>query len=233
MALVYFSPAWALGKTSDRVLNSAALPAAGSKTLTFDNTDLAFAVGDLVFVSETGGVEHEFLGRVISKASNNLSLRVEIPLQAAKAVNARVWKPTTYFRFRNPPGFEEEYRFLPGIRSRISRGGIVYSTKVADTVQWVAYVWKHGLTSDFGGSRDWLIAQRDSGLKDFTLGWYDQSSMLARCSRVRLLLTPSFALDDLPGISAEVQGPGGADGDVAALYAYRLAILNADAYVSE
>ncbi len=185
----YFAPILAFGKTSAKL--ASAVIAAGAVSISVDNTDDAWVLGDNLFVSENDDSEVQFIGGIESIAADKLSVSVNIPVFASKGTSARLWKPTTSYELQLGPGGGLGRRALLGVRTRISRGGIPFATRTADSNDIIQFNFSgenFGRAFDFQGVIDWLRTNRLASLYTFTLSYwdpYEQENGVPKADEVR------------------------------------------------
>jgi hypothetical protein len=231
----YFAPILAYGKTSAKLSTDATI-AAGAVSIGVDNTDDAWALDDNLFISENDESETQFLGAVESIATNKLSVTVDIPVSLSKGANARLWKPTTSYELQIGPGAALARRALTGVRTRVSRGGQVFSTRTSDNVNIVEFRYDSedfGRAFDWQGVVDWLRTNRRGGLDSFTLAYwdpYEQENGAPKADEVRAFDVLAGGEGDSGHRSELVRPDLSTSGKWAAAHNLRFIIINEATY---
>jgi len=182
--ITYYRPIVCFGKTDEDTLTSP--PSATATTLNFDNSGGDYAEGDLVFISESDDTEVEFMGDVISATAGGVVVRH--PVQTDKSASAKIWKPTTYLWFTYGPGDSEQKEFDIGTTTEKSRGGQIYVTKLADTVEKLTLQFSEAITSDFYDYTQFIDSDRSGGIYSFSLAWWDNFRSFSRTAKVKAIL---------------------------------------------
>jgi hypothetical protein len=203
----YFAPIFAFGQTGLRLATAGSEPSSGSNIIAIDNGDSFYNVGDHVFVSESDDSVPQYFGVVRTATSTQLTM--ELNSASNYTTDAKVWQPTRYYRFTIGPGYGELRRYRPGVKTRQTRGGQVYSTRISDPVDQVSFEWRsrgRGPAAGWVGVRDFLDDYRDGGLQSFSLGWWDHNYEEIRCSQCRQLFRQIQEEDQPSVLDSEVVG---------------------------
>jgi hypothetical protein len=156
-------PVFAKGKEQEQALSQAA-PASANQLYT-PSASANFSVGDLIFIAEADGSELEFLGPVIAVAPTFLT--TTLWLGEGKSETAVLWRAAESFSWPVEPAFPLEKEFASGIKAARSLDGTVYSARLAEprrTDRLSARIRR----SDFDDLRQWIDANLNGGLDDFS-----------------------------------------------------------------
>lgn len=183
-------PIFCFGKTANTTLSSAL--ATGETWAAFDNSAGAYAVGDEVF---TGEDTIQYLGRV--RQASTAGVRIEIPAEHDFVASSPIWQPATHTDFTCGPlaaGVTRE--ISTGIEHARTVGGVLYSTRTADSYEIITLDWNGRPVGDFEKFQMFLMDERDGGLKAFTAAWHEISTGASRTAIVRCVTSELSASNE-------------------------------------
>jgi hypothetical protein len=170
----YFLPYVGFGKTDEKTLTGGSEPSAGDKDILFDNSGSEYEVGDLCMLAASDDTGNQFLGAATAVSPTQVTVTEAVG--ADQTTGATIWQPTTGYRFTLGSGFDELHRHFPGVKTATTRGGVVYSSQVADPVRVLGFRWESaGVPIDFSGFLDFLYDNRANGRESFAVCLWDHS----------------------------------------------------------
>lgn len=155
----------AQGREHEQII-SGAIPG-GAISIGLAGADGIYAEGDHLFVSEAGGSEVEFLGRV--EAVSPALVSWGLPVRRAKDSGARLWRARHALATRAESALPFQSRVKTGVEIERSLGGVTYAIRVAapvETIDWTLM----GLTpQEEGAVVEFLAIATGGGELPFTI----------------------------------------------------------------
>lgn len=171
MSLGSFPPVVAFGRTLEK---TGLTVGNGTNIILFDNSGVDYTTADdSVFVCDGAGSDSEFqfLGEVTS--SDVSGITTKLSTNSNKGSSAKIWKPTTGFRFNQPIASPALAIYDTGVEHQISPGGDLYTISVSDPTQQVEWRWPSITQDNWKRWRDFIINDRDNNHKHFTAAYWD------------------------------------------------------------
>jgi len=190
-AITYFPPVFCYGQVALAWVAGAGL--VSDRVFVLDEAVESYAEGDCVFATDADGGALQYIGRVAAVDYAARTIEVTLGLAAEMAAPWRVWQPARSCALDRGSGYGVEQTVYPGVRSRSTRGGLVFSTQVADRIDLLSFVWEkgRGILEDFAAVRDYFLEQRQAGTLSSALAWWDHVGLCRRVSQVRMRFVDS------------------------------------------
>lgn len=171
MSLGSFPPVVAFGRTLEK---TGLTVGNGTNVALFDNSGSDYTLSDtMVFVCDGAGSDSEFqfLGEVTSFDGSGITTKLST--NSNKGSSAKIWKPTTGFRFSQPISSPALANYDTGVEHQISPGGDLYKISLSDPVSQVEWRWPQITQDNWKRWRDFIIDDRDNNLLPFTAAYWD------------------------------------------------------------
>ena len=183
-------------------------------TLQVDDTEIPvtnasqhFTAGDLIFLADSDFSGVECLG--FATAVSSSAITVLFGIKTARAVGAKVWKPTNYFQWEIGRSSPLKRSYFSGTEILETAGGIIYSTKIADSKTIEQLIFNRISVIGFSTYESWVKNTLSDGLYSFT--YVDEERDVFK---VRILNPDVLRVEESPGLVELMVNLGIEDEDV-------------------
>lgn len=140
---------------------------AGARAIVLAGAATSFAPPQPLFISEAGGAETEWLGRVTQSTPSAVAF--SRPVRASKNSGARLWRPAAILEFPPETAFQERLAIHTGIAAERAAGGGFYAVQTAAPLTAFRLRFDDLAVTAEDAMLAWLAAQTQWGLVPFTL----------------------------------------------------------------
>lgn len=184
-----FPAVFAKGKTNSKTVVSQTIGATDTALVLNNTTSLT--VGLHVFTSDASGANCEYLGKIKTVSSPNIT--VQFAARFARIAGALLWTPLASWQAATVVSSGGDVPWDPGLETLQTTNKVPLHTETRDFCDMVELEWNLANRTDRAAFKAWLSTNIGYGLKSFTCAYVDSDTGLVECAKVKFAAPAAVA----------------------------------------